>query len=165
MSYDYLFKGGSDNSFGFETDKGVIYDVQFRPSPYLLGDENAIYANDIYEFIIEIVYNPTDKSPALDNMVSPTIAAIFMDFYIRKSETICIFICDSSDDRQDIRRRKFDQWFYEYQDYTFSKIDDKFIDSHKNIFPISMIIKKSNPNFSKIVFDFNTMILKYNTGK
>jgi hypothetical protein len=163
--YKLVFEGGVDNSYVFETKSGIIYDIQFRPSPYLLGNENAEYANDIFEFIIDILYNPFDKSPPYDKLVSVTIAEVFRDFYLKKSETVCIYICDSSDNRQDIRRRKFEQWFYEYQDNSFSKFDDKFIDSHKNIFPISIILKKKNPNFSKIIEAFNTTILSFNTDK
>jgi hypothetical protein len=165
MVYSYVFEGGINNSYVFSTDLGVVYDIQFRPSPYLLDNENAVYSNDLFEFIIEILYNPSDKSPALDKLVPPTVAAIFKDFYHRKSETVCIYICDSSDGRQEIRRRKFEQWFFEYQDTSFIKIDDKFVDRNKNLFPISMIIKKSHPHYALITVDFATVILKYNSGK
>jgi hypothetical protein len=165
MAYSFVFEGGLNNSYVFDTGLGVVYDIQFRPSPYILGNEQAVYANDIYEFIIEVLYNPLEKSPPLDKLVAPTIAAIFKDFYHRKSETICIYICDSTDRRQDIRRRKFEQWFFEYQDLSYLKIDDRFIDKNKNIYPISMILKKTHPHYAQITVDFAAIIIKYNFGK
>jgi Family of unknown function (DUF6169) len=165
MQYKFVIERDPQNSYIFETALGIIYDIQFRQFPYLLGDETTEFAKDIFEFVIEILFNPTKKNPPLDKLVSPTIAAIFQDFYHKKSETVCIYICDSFDKRQDIRRKKFDQWFYEYQDSSFSKFDDKFIDSKNNVFPISIIIKKNNPNYAKIALDFANVVLNYNSGK
>ena len=45
MPYEFLFKGDFGNSYGFETKFGIIYDIQFRPSPYLFGDESKEYSN------------------------------------------------------------------------------------------------------------------------
>lgn len=163
--YNFILENEFQNSYIFETKLGIIYDIQFRESAYLLGNESTAFANDIFEFVIEILFNPIEKSPPLDKLVSPTIAAIFNDFYSKKSETICIYICDSFDKRQDIRRKKFDQWFYEYQDSSYSKFDDKFIDKQNNIFPISMIVKKNNPNYAKIALDFANVVSSYNLGK
>ena len=111
MTYEFEFRGNINNSYGFETDLGIVYEVKFRPTNYLLGDETTPYANYIFEFIIEIAFNPLGKNPPLDLLVSGTIADIIKDFYFKKDQSICIYICDSSDGKQELRRRKFDDWF------------------------------------------------------
>lgn len=63
MYYPFEFENDVDNTYLLSTFLGVAYAVKFKPSPYLLEDESAVYSDSIYEFIIEIVYNPLDKNP------------------------------------------------------------------------------------------------------
>jgi hypothetical protein len=165
MNYPFYFDGGANNVYAFETDLAISYEVKFRPTSYLLGDETTVYANSIYEFIIEVVYNPLGKNPPLDKLVSGTIAEIIKDFYFKKDQSICIYICDSSDGRQDLRRRKFDDWFYSQSDFGLLKIDEHIKDSKGNSYPISLIIKNDNPYFVEIVDGFRQLGLRYNQGK
>ena len=55
-----------------------------------------------------------------------------MNFYSRKNNAISIYICESSDGKELVRKRKFDQWFQEYNDDTFIKIDKNLIDKNYN---------------------------------
>jgi hypothetical protein len=68
-----------------------------------------------------------------------------MDFYSRKNNAISVYICESSDGKELVRKRKFDQWFQEYNDDTFVKVDKNLIDKNNNKFPVCLIISKSNP--------------------
>jgi hypothetical protein len=155
MSYEYSYIGGINNNYYFKTSHDIFYNVKFKPSPYLLGNETTLYAEYIFEFIIEVAENPLPKKPPLDKNVANTIAAIIKDFYYKKSETICIYICDSSDGKQELRRRKFDDWFYSQHGIGLVKVDEKIADSKGNEYPISMILLKSNPYFVEIVFAFS----------
>lgn len=165
MSYEFEFRGNLNNSYGFETDLGVVYEVKFRPTNYLLGDETTPYANSIFEFIIEIAYNPLGKNPPFDKLISGTIAAIIKDFYFKKDQSICIYICDSSDGKQELRRRKFNDWFYANDQYGLIKIDEKIKDSKGNSYPISLIIQRDNPYFIEIIDGFRQLAIQYNAGK
>lgn len=165
MYYDFEFRGTVDNKYGFETELGIVYEVKFRPSNYLLGDENTIYASYIYEFIIEVVYNPLGKNPPLDKLVSKTISEIIKDFYYKKNGSVCIYICDSSDGKQVLRRRKFDDWFHSEHNFGLIKIDKKIRDSRGNSYPISLIIQQKNPYFIEIVDDFRKIALENNENK
>ena len=152
MMYAYLFIAGHNNSYIFETANGIVYEIKFKPSPYLLpGNE---FSDLIYEFVIEVVINGSGKNPPLDANVGITIAEIFREFFNASSQNVCIYICDSSDNRQDIRRKKFDQWFYKYQNDSFIKIDEILVDSNKNRYPVSMIILKRNPYIKQIISAF-----------
>ena len=165
MHYEFEYRGGLNNSFGFETDLGIVYEVKFRPSNYLLGDETTVYANHIYEFIIEIVYNPLGKNPPLDKLISKTISEIIKDFYYKKKGSVCIYICDSSDGRQELRRRKFDDWFYSETEYGLIKVDEKIRDSKGNVYPISLIIQRENPYFIEIIDGFRKIAIENNENK
>ena len=151
--YNFSFIGGTNNSYVFETSNGIVYEIKFKHSPYLLN-ENAEYSNLIYEFVIDVTINNSGKKPTLDVAVSETVASIFKDFFTKNTYNICIYICDSSDGRQEIRRRKFDDWFYKYQTDSFMKLDEVLVDSNQNRFPISMVILKENPYFKEIVIAF-----------
>ena len=131
----------------------------------MLGDETTVYANHIYEFIIEVVFNPLGKNPPLDKLVSKTISEIIKDFYFKKNGSVCIYICDSLDGRQELRRRKFDDWFYSEPDFGLIKIDEHIRDSKGNSYPISLIIQQSNPYFVEIVDGFRRIALENNQNK
>lgn len=152
MSYQYFFAGGSGNSYFFETINKIVYEIKFKPSPYLFpGSE---FSEQIYEFLIAVTVNGTGKNPPQDISVSDTIAEIFQEFFNAKTKNVCIYICDSSDGRQDIRRKKFDQWFYKYQNDSFLKLDEVLVDSNKKRYPVSAIIRKTNPYIKQIITAF-----------
>ena len=46
MRYPFFFDGGENNVYAFETDLGISYEVKFRPSSYLLGNETAALDNN-----------------------------------------------------------------------------------------------------------------------
>jgi hypothetical protein len=154
MSYAFLFKDDFDNSYGFETRLGIQYNVKFKPSGYLLGDDNAPYADSIFEFVIDLIYNPLDRNPPLDKLVSDTIAAIMIDFYYRKNESVCIYICESSDGRQSLRKRKFDDWYYSHNKLGLVKIDETIFDANGEAYPVSAILRLNNPYYIEILVAF-----------
>jgi len=157
MSYPFLFKADVDNSYGFETELGIIYNVKFKPSDYLLGDVKTEYSDYLFEFVIQLVYNPLKRNPPLDRLVSTTIAAIIEDFYFKKNKSVCIYICDSSDGRQSLRKRKFDEWFYSHENIGVIKYDQIITDSAGNSYPLSVIIRKDNPYFMEIILAFSNI--------
>ena len=104
------------------------------------------------------------KNPPLDKLISKTISEIIKDFYYKKDGSVCIYICDSSDGRQELRRRKFDDWFYS-EEYGLIKIDEKIRDSKGNVYPISLIIQIGNPYFIEIIDGFRKIAIENNENK
>lgn len=145
MFYNYFFEGGQNNSYFFETKEDIIYEIVFKPTPYLFDLENTEILENTFEFSILLKYNPNSKLPSNDKKVGATVVAVFMDFYSKRNKAISVYICESSDGKEFARKRKFDQWFEEYNDDTFVKIDKNLIDKNNNKFPVSLIISKSNP--------------------
>ena len=164
MEYSYEFIGGENNSFSIVTKSDVVYEIKFKPSNYILEIED--FDNElVFEFVIEVLYKPENVALTLDKLIGPTINRIFHDFYDFHQKSITIYICDSSDGKQYVRKRKFDHWFEEFNDDTFIKFDDIVLDSDHNDYPVSFILKKSNPNFFKILDCLTKTISKDNKDK
>lgn len=154
MSYSFYFEEDKNNTYAFETSLGIGYEVKFKPSAYMLGDDNAPYADHIFEFVIELIHNPLDRNPPLDKLVSDTIAAIMIDFYYRKNESVCIYICESSDGRQSLRKRKFDDWYYSHNKLGLVKLDETIFDAEGEAYPVSAILRLNNPYYIEILVAF-----------
>ncbi len=154
MIYQFYFEGGKHNSYYFETNFGIIYEIKFKGTPYLLKDFPNEISKYIFELAILVEYNPTSKMPPEDKRVGATVVAIFKNFYEKYGNTLTIYICDSSDGKEFIRKRKFDQWFSLFNNETFVKVDEMITDNNKKMFPISLIISKLNPNRKEIINSF-----------
>jgi Family of unknown function (DUF6169) len=164
MEYSYEFIGGENNSFSIVTKSDVVYEIKFKPSNYILEIED--FDNElVFEFVIEVLYKPENIALTLDKLIGPTINKIFHEFYDSYQKSITIYICDSSDGKQYVRKRKFDHWFEEFNDDTFIKFDDIVLDSDHNDYPVSFILKKNNPNFYKILDCLTKTISKNNKDK
>lgn len=165
QKYSFSFLGEIDNIYSFQTQNGYVYEVLFRPTPYLFGAE-SLYSSFVYELIIRVAKNNSNKKrPPFDQLVAPTIAEIFTDFYEKAPRTIAIYICDSSDNRQLIRQAKFSRWFEYFDKDDFTKLDDTIRDSEGIIYPVSLIVKYNNPHKKAIFWEFLEMIEGYNRNK
>jgi hypothetical protein len=164
MQYKYDFIGGLNNSYVFETSRKIIYEIKFKPSDYinLFNDEVSKY---IFEFIIKVAINETGKNPPLDVNVSETIAAIFQEFILKHNNNIAIYICDSSDGRQELRQKKFNEWYDKYNDATFAKMNEVLFDSKGNRFLITMILQNKNPRRLQIIEAFLKLADENNNEK
>jgi Family of unknown function (DUF6169) len=154
--YNFEFLGFKDNVYSFQTENGIIYEIKFKPTPYLFG-ETSIFAPHSFEMIIEVAINPTSKNPIFDSKASRTVASIFEDFYSKSDLHIIIYICESNDGRQDIRATKFHKWFQHFAPKNYTKYDAAFIDGDE-VYPVSLILKLNNPDTPAIINNFYAII-------
>lgn len=145
LQYSFLFFGGGENIYGFQTDNLIDYQVKFKDTAYLFDGylSTKLYA---YEMGIQVANNPTNQRPPLDSRIPFTIAAIFRDFFSRNNEQVVIYICDSSDSKQAIRHRKFNQWVEAFKGNDFVKIDADITDYEYIVYFTSLILRRDNPN-------------------
>ena len=165
MAYSFQKTNDLFNTYIFETNLKVLYRLKFKHSPFMLGDNKKIFSEFIFEFVIEVFFNPEDKLPAKDDLISVTIHHILLDFFQSKSETICLYICDSSDGKQLVRRRKFNQWFDYFEKSNFVKYDEVLFDENENEFPISLIMQKQNKFIPEVIAAFQEIINENNQEK
>lgn len=109
--------------------------------------------------------NPTGRRPIFDAKVSRTVAAIFEDFYLSSNEYLTIYICDSADKRQNIRKTKFDRWFEHFAPEDYNKYDAGIKESSGEVYPVSLILKDRNPHKAAIIVAFIEIIAGYNQDK
>ncbi|CAN1495167.1 hypothetical protein MCETHM1_00317 [Flavobacteriaceae bacterium] len=84
---------------------------------------------------------------------------------LKHDNNIALYICDSSDEKQELRKRKFDEWYEKYQDNTFVKMNEKLKDSNGNFYLITMILQYKNPRRVQIIDAFLKLADDNNTEK
>ena len=151
--YDFYFGGGINNSYYFSTDLEIEYDIKFKDTSYIF-DGRLDFDIQAFELVIEIKGNPTSIKPPLDSKIPLTIATIFKDFCGKFNEKVIIYICDSSDVRQEARRRKFNQWVDLFKGDEFLKFDTAIKENLKVTYHSSLIIRDDNPYKMQIIEAF-----------
>ena len=151
--YNFVFEGGLNNSYYFETNQNMIYRVRFKPSGYLF-EAHKNFANQAYEIVIAIVENRNDanKVPS-DVLIKFTIFDIVSDFFKNK-ERIVVYICDTADLRHRARFRKFSTWFQDIKLSEFVKVDTSIDDPSGLIYLNAIILHRNNPYFLEIIDAF-----------
>lgn len=158
--YEFQYVGGKNNSYLFETTLGIKYEVQFKPSPYIFG-EDAIFASHIYEFVL-LIRGRINEQVESDHRIPVTIVGIIINFYQQSNNNVCIYICDSSDERQLARARKFNYWFKYFNPGGFIQMTEVFKDADSIEYPIGMILKVNNSFRGQIVEAFANLVSAYN---
>ncbi|MVM39540.1 hypothetical protein GO730_21290 [Spirosoma sp. HMF3257] len=163
--YDFIFVGGARNSYTFITDLLITYEIQFKPTPYLFGEE-FVLANEIVELVIKVADNPTGRRPPLDSLIAPTVAAIINDFYQKSSLTITIFICDTADRKHEARWRKFNRWYDHFAATDYVRIDDAFRDPKEELlYHCALIAKRANPYLREVGLAFLDLMADFRADK
>ncbi len=156
--YDFEYLGGKFNSYFFQTQQEIIYEITFKPSGYIF-EENAPFQDKTFEFSIIPIENPHKVNPPLDKRIPNTIASIFLDFF-KQHDRIVVYLCDTADKRASARFRKFNQWFDWYKGTSFIKIDMQMGEANNgDIYFTSLILRLENPDTIEIVSAFRQMIL------
>ncbi|PRY45464.1 hypothetical protein CLV58_102213 [Spirosoma oryzae] len=163
--YSYVFIDQEPATYLFRTINSIVYEVQFKPTPYLFG-EHSPFADSIVELVLKVVDAPTGVRPPRDAVTAPTIAAIINDFYERSSQTITIYICDSSDKRQKARWTTFNRWYDYFSARNYQRFDRTVFDNVEEVtYYCAVIISAENPHRLSIFEAFNRLLDGYNDPK
>lgn len=162
--YSFRFIGGGNNAYSFVTAYGVIYEVRFKPTGYIFGD--APFAPYVFEFSLLMTYKPAERIKiASDLQIPKTVISILIDFFKEESKLVSLYICDSSDFKQLVRKRKFDRWFLDYNNGDYIKSDQKLVDRDGTEFPVAIILRRDNPYRSEISDAFFELATHLNNEK
>lgn len=163
--YDFLFIGDERNTYAFTTDLLIIYEIQFKPTPYLFG-EDFVLSDEIVELVIKVADNPLGRRPPFDPLIAPTVAAVINDFYQRSSLTITIFICDTADRKHEARWRKFNRWYDHFAATDYIRMDDAFRDTADDLlYHCALIAKNHNPYLREVGLAFLDLMTNFKAGK
>ena len=96
----------------------------------------------------------TDSS-ITDDRIGITILEVFKLFFT-KLENIVVYVCDSIDNRQLARKRKFDLWFWKYNDGSLLKEDGIALIEGVEIYN-SLLLHKANKRLTEIILAYKEL--------
>lgn len=111
-------------------------------------------ANNIYMFNIDVLNGNPDFTIS-DERIGLTILEVFNHFFSTR-QNVAVYVCDSLDDRQLARKRKFDIWFWKFNDGSLIKEDDIAIVEGVEIYN-SMILHKQNKHLAEIIIAYKEL--------
>lgn len=138
----------TEETVRFITDEGVEYKVAFIEDDNL-GIDNA------YQLVIS--NTSKTKKKGVDTNIGKTIAAIVNSFFI-DNQKVLLFICDTSDNHQAARNRKFSSWFRQYADLTNITMETEVIKVEENAYFISVIYCRNTENALSVPQLFHSYI-------
>ena len=153
MSNPYLLQEIDDVSIEFNTEKGLRYKVYFIDQS-LLFQEYPDIASLMFSLNIDVIEGNPDDSQE-DERVGDTIWMILQQFFAN-SDNAVLYVCDSLDGRHLGRKRKFDRWFWRYDDGSIIKQDSSLADEDQDILS-AILVHKENPNIISILDAFNEL--------
>lgn len=152
MTY-YPYEATDNFSFQFKTEQGLLYAVYFLDYSVMFSAYPHI-ANNIYSFNITVMEGETDIA-FTDERIGITIVEIFRLFF-EKIQNVAVYVCDSIDDRQLARKRKFDLWFWKYNDGTILKEDGIAVIDDVEILN-SLLIHRENKYLTEIILAYKSI--------
>jgi hypothetical protein len=97
----------------FVTDAGVRYNLYFSEGKYYLSDVAQIpFADYILMFGIKPLQEPVSSA---DPRIKVTVIYLLELLFNSEPQTVIIYVCDQSDERQKTRGRMFSRWFSSYR--------------------------------------------------
>ncbi|GLU53755.1 DUF6169 family protein [Dyadobacter frigoris] len=108
-------------------------------------------------------FKPDQTPTKNDPRVKDTIIQFLAKYFRTKPNNALIFVCDTSDKRQDARFKIFNNWFDENskisaEDFNILKTDISFCDENDtNCAHASLLISIHNPALNKIMIAFQEL--------
>lgn len=132
-----------NNDLDFFTDTNTHYRISFT-------QEAAIGGCDTYQFIIRKVESiPTSHDPK----VEATILTIIDEFF-RSNLNVLLYICDTSDNREEARNRLFLTWFERNAEPERFTIRTANAEVEGEGFYAAIIVENRNPKLKEITEEF-----------
>ena len=111
-------------------------------------------ADNIFTFNIDPISGTPDETKA-DERVGHTVFQVFKLFFDR-IENVAVYVCDTLDERHLARKRKFDLWFWKFNDGSLLKEDGIAVIEGTPIYN-SLLVHKSNQHWPRIVLAYNEL--------
>ncbi len=112
------------------------------------------YPQTIKTFIIDVIDGIAGIFTA-DERIGQTVVEVLRLFFSRV-ENVTVYVCDSSDERHMSRKRKFDFWFWKYNDGSIIKEDGVAVVEDVEVLN-SMLLHRNNPHCAEIIFAFKDL--------
>lgn len=150
--YELILSG---DEFRFQTDFGIHYSVSFSKEDIILGGCGT------YQLIIRKIEDARSRH---DPKVEATILAIIHEFF-RSNLEVMLYLCDTSDGREESRNRLFLSWFDKYIEKNCFTICKAHAEVEGEGLFLCIIIDNRNPNLKAITTDFEEKAALLTEGK
>ena len=111
-------------------------------------------AGNVYSFNIDVIEGDISLT-GQDERVGLTIVEVFKTFFVRQ-ENVAVYVCDVADERHLARKRKFDFWFWKYNDGSIIKEDGVAMVEDLEILN-ALLVHINNPHCKEIIFAFKDL--------
>jgi len=111
-------------------------------------------AENVYSFNIDVIDGDSVLT-AEDERIGLTVVEVFKIFFTRQ-KNVAVYVCDSADERHLARKRKFDFWFWKYNDGSIVKEDGVAVVEDMEILN-SLLVHLNNPHCTEIIFAFKDL--------
>ncbi len=153
MLSPYPLQENDEYSYEFLTEQGIRYSIYFLDYSYMFSDYPAI-AENVFSFNIDVLEGDADKS-ITDDRIGVTILEVFKLFFT-KIENVVVYVCDSIDERHLARKRKFDLWFWKFNDGSLYKEDGIAMIEGVEIYN-SLLVHKANKKLTEIILAYKEL--------
>lgn len=139
----YLIKR-NERYYDFSTEKGTRYRIFF-------DEETPLGGCDTYQFTLLRLGN--EKS-TFDSKISATVFVIIDEFFTAYNDVL-LYICDTSDSREEGRNRLFLRWFQRAANPRRFTIRTAHAQVETGIFYAAIIVDNSNPKLFAVTKEFD----------
>ncbi len=153
MLSPYPLQENDEYSYEFLTEQGIKYAIYFLDYSYMFSDYPAI-AENVFSFNIDVAEGNAD-SIINDDRIGATILEVFKLFFA-KLQNVTVYVCDSIDERQLARKRKFDLWFWKYNDGSLLKEDGIALIEGVEIYN-SLLLHKKNIKLTEVILAYKEL--------
>jgi len=140
-----------DKGYSFVTDKGITFVIFIEKSSF-----SPPYGDFLFDFsFLPVVpkHKRNKEQNGFDHKVCNTLINFIKDLFHQDNRNSILFICDSSDRREEYRKRLFDNWFTKCSYEKFEKLDFKLVnegDDYSIPTYISVVTLKDNPHLEQL---------------
>lgn len=153
MLHPYRLQEKDKLTYQFITDLGISYLIYFLDYSYMF-DDYPLIAKRIYTFNIDVVDSNLNQLTN-DERIGLTVVEVIRLFF-EEFNNVAIYICDSVDNRQLARKRKFDLWFWKYNDGSIVKEDELALVEGVKIYN-TLLLHRDNEYFDEILQAFKAL--------
>ena len=140
MLHPYPLQEKNKLTYQFITDQEATYLIYFLDYSYMF-DDYPLIAEHIYTFNIDMIDGDAERLMH-DERIGLTVVEVIRLFF-QEFNNVAVYICDSLDNRQLARKRKFDLWFWKYNDGSMVKEDGLAIVEGVEIYNTLLLHKKN----------------------
>ena len=149
----YRVKQIDDCVFVFRTKHGISYTAGFVA-------DVSFYDEGVYQFFLT---KTSRKKGRKDDDISETVRVIIEEFFAQE-EAVMLYICDTTDGRQDARNRLFRAWFHSYIESTsYTLYTEGMVIDNVHYFS-SILLRRDHPMLLQVLNKFHNFIAEHSQG-